>query len=95
MQNVSLRISRTRQLPSPNKYAVALLNENLNFNYDEERVSQFKGKWREEAFALPQNAPVDLEIGVGNGFHLAHYLETKKDRAIVGLELKYKPLIQT
>lgn len=96
MQDTPIRISRTRKLPSPNKYAVALLQENLSFNYDEERVLDFKGKWRSEAFATTSEAPVDLEIGVGNGFHFAHYLETAPlDRHIIGLELKYKPLIQT
>lgn len=89
------KVSSTRNLPSPNIYAVALLNENTNFNYDEERAPQFKGAWRDKAFQVAAHAPLDVEIGIGNGYHFAHYVQQNPDRNIVGFELKYKPLIQT
>ncbi|MFZ4402739.1 MAG: tRNA (guanine(46)-N(7))-methyltransferase TrmB [Pseudobdellovibrionaceae bacterium] len=39
--------------------------------------------------------PLDLEVGTGNGLHFAHYAAKHPDRLLVGLELKYKPLIQS
>jgi tRNA (guanine-N7-)-methyltransferase len=38
---------------------------------------------------------MDLEIGTGNGLHFAHHAITYPGRCLVGLELRYKPLIQT
>ncbi|MAF90461.1 MAG: tRNA (guanine-N7)-methyltransferase [Bdellovibrionaceae bacterium] len=88
-------VSKTRKLPYPNDYAVALLNDYEKNAFDEEKVLEFKGQWREKRFKEGVDSPLDLEIGTGNGFHLAHFVETNPERAIVGLELKYKPLIQT
>lgn len=89
------KITKTRKLPKPNQYAVALLNERQEFNYDEERVLEYRGNWRKLAFDTSLNQAMDLEIGTGNGFHFANYVEHNPDRLIVGMELKYKPLIQT
>jgi tRNA (guanine-N7-)-methyltransferase len=36
-----------------------------------------------------------LEIGTGNGTHFQHHAVKYPNRCLVGLELKYKPLIQT
>jgi len=83
-------ITKTKSLPNPNKYAVALMTENLDLNIDEERAPSLKGKWRQSL-----NTPLDLEIGTGNGFHFAHLVEKYPDRKILGMEIKYKPLIQT
>lgn len=88
------KISRTRDLPSPNEYVQALLGECSQWAYDEERVLDFKGQWRKE-FGVSDETPLDLEIGTGNGYHFAHRAETHSDRMLVGLELKYKPLIQS
>ncbi len=89
------KVSRTRDLPKPNLYAKALINENLEFNYDEEKCLEFKAKWRQESFGVSVDTPMDLEIGTGNGFHFAHYVQQNPDRRVLGLELKYKPLIQS
>lgn len=88
-------VSKTRNLPYPNDYAVSLLNDFDKHAYDEERVLDFKGKWRELRFESDDSLALDLEIGTGNGFHLANFVGNNPERAIVGLELKYKPLIQT
>ncbi|MFK8138466.1 MAG: tRNA (guanosine(46)-N(7))-methyltransferase TrmB [Bdellovibrionales bacterium] len=88
-------ISKTRTLPTPNHYALSLLEEYPKNAFDEEKVLQYKGKWHEKAFDVSKDSPMDLEIGTGNGFHFANYVETNPNRPIIGLELKYKPLIQT
>lgn len=91
-----LRVSRTRTIPVPNEYILALRGEYAEWSYDEERTPGFRGRWRELAFGgLPTEAPVDLEIGTGNGLHFAHYAAENPTRSLVGIELKYKPLIQS
>jgi tRNA (guanine-N7-)-methyltransferase len=89
------KVSKTRTLPHPNEYAVALLNDYPKNAIDEERILEFKGQWREKFFEKNNETPLDLEIGTGNGFHFADYVSKNTGRLIVGLELKYKPLIQT
>lgn len=39
--------------------------------------------------------PVDVEVGTGAGMHFAYYANKHPSRNLVGLELKYKPLIQS
>ena len=91
-----LRLSRTRTIPVPNEYILALQNELSEWSYDEERTPGFCGRWRELAFnGLGEDAPLDLEIGTGNGLHFAHYAAAHPERSLLGIELKYKPLIQS
>lgn len=89
------KVSKTRTLPNPNEYAQALLNDYPKNAVDEVRVLEHKGNWRSGFFEADENTPLDLEIGTGNGFHFANYVEKNPERILVGLELKYKPLIQT
>lgn len=93
-KGAQLKISRTRTIAKPNAYIVALNSEYASWAYDEERVLPLKGRWRAE-FGVDASAPLDLEIGTGNGTHFAHYAASAPQRNVVGLELKYKPLIQT
>ena len=88
------QLSKTKDVPFPNEYVRALMGECSQWAFDEERVLDLKGKWREE-FKVSSEHPVDLEIGTGNGYHFAHRARTNPDRCLVGLELKYKPLIQS
>lgn len=46
------------------------------------------------SYPLFENHALDLEIGTGNGLHFAHRAINQPQRLLVGLELKYKPLIQ-
>lgn len=78
-----------------NQYTLALDNEYRDFAFNEERAPENKGKWRSEIFRCDDSLPVDLEIGTGNGTHFKNRCERYPQRRIVGLELKYKPLIQT
>lgn len=89
------QISRTKLLKHQNYYTEALNGEFRDFAFDEERSPLNKGKWRSEIFKVSDETPIDLEIGTGNGKHFQHHAKTHADRCLVGLELKYKPLIQT
>lgn len=87
-------ISVTRTLPRPNVYTKALDGEYSHRAFNEERAPMYKGKWR-EIFNQTENYPLDLEIGTGNGFHFAEYAKNNPNRLLLGIELKYKPLIQS
>lgn len=89
------RINLTRTLPKPNAYALALDHEYKDFAFNEERAPLNKGKWRSEVFHCSSDAPLDLEIGTGAGMHFAYHAQKYPSRYLVGLELKYKPLIQS
>ena len=93
-KGAQLQLTKTRDLPSPNEYVLALLGEYSPWAFDEERAPQLKGQWREE-FKVSEDHPVDLEIGTGNGFHFGHLALSTPKRCLVGIELKYKPLIQS
>ena len=82
-------------MPNPNIYVQGLLGEYSPWSYDEERAPTFRGEWRSKAFGVGPDAPVDLEIGTGNGLHFAHHAATHPQRCLIGLELRYKPLIQS
>ena len=94
-QKSKVRISLTRGLPNPTEYVQLLEGELNQWAFNEERAPTFKGKWREVVFKVPNDKPLDLEIGTGNGYFFAHHANAHPERCFVGIELKYKPLIQT
>ncbi len=89
------QVSLTKSLPKPNPYVLALENDYKDYAFSEERVLGFKGKWHSDVFKVPHETYVDLEIGTGNGVHFQHYVASNPTRCLIGIELKYKPLIQT
>ncbi len=89
------RVSKTRTIPLPNAYIKALYGEFGDYCLDEEAAPLKKGVWRSDVFHASAGTPLDLEIGTGNGYHFAHRAFSFRDRLILGLELKYKPLIQS
>jgi len=90
-----LRVSRTKTIPVPNAYVKAIYGEFAQWTYDEERTPEFRGKWRGEAFGVSDQVPLDLEIGTGNGLHFANQAMKHPERCLLGIELRYKPLIQS
>jgi tRNA (guanine-N7-)-methyltransferase len=88
------QINKTKLLPRPNYYTLALDGEFAHSAFSEERAPAHKGKWR-EVFGASQDAPLDLEIGTGNGTFFQHHCLKNPNRKVLGIELKYKPLIQT
>ena len=90
-----LRVSKTKSIPDPNLYIKAIYGEYSAWTFDEEATPLLKGQWREKAFAAPVETPLDLEIGTGNGLHFADLAARHPNRLVLGLELRYKPLIQS
>src|SRR3954465_7470554 len=96
MENLARReINITRTLPKPNQYALALDGQYAYAAFNEERAPLNKGKWRSEVFKCSEETPMDLEIGTGNGFFFADRAFSNPQRKLLGIEVKYKPLIQT
>jgi tRNA (guanine-N7-)-methyltransferase len=89
------RMALTRNLLHPTEYVHLMNGEFSKWAFNEERGPGFKGRWREDAFGVAANAPIDLEIGTGNGYHFAHMAKARPDRNVLGIELKFKPLIQS
>lgn len=89
------RINSTRLLPRQNAYTLAINNEYKEFAFDEERAPLNKNKWRSNVFKCEESMPMDVEVGTGAGMHFSHHANKFPNRLLVGLELKYKPLIQS
>src|SRR4051812_21145301 len=87
-QKSKVRISRTRDLPNPTEYVQLLEGELREWAFNEERAPIFRGKWRAEVFKVAVEAPLDLEIGTGNGYFFAHHANKSAARSFVGIELK-------
>lgn len=90
-----LNIRKTTEISKPHYYVRALMNEYSQWAFDETRALDYKGEWRGAVFHEKPEAPMDLEIGTGNGYFFAHRAKTHPNRCLVGLELKFKPAIQT
>jgi tRNA (guanine-N7-)-methyltransferase len=89
------RMALTRDLRHPTEY-VRLMNEDLSqWAFNEERAVKMVGKWRAEVLKTSAAHPLDLEIGTGNGYHFAHLAKSNPERSLVGIEIKFKPLIQS
>ena len=89
------QMALTRNLRRPTQYVELLNGEFSRWAFNEERAPLFKGNWRKEVFAVAGDHPMDLEIGTGNGFHFAHLAHEHPERTLIGIELKFKPLIQS
>src|SRR5690606_39261482 len=88
------RLAKTKDLKNPNEYVLAMTGELAAWAFHEERAPLYKGRWRSEVFKASPDIAMDLEIGTGNGFHFAEHARRYPERALVGMELKYKPLVQ-
>lgn len=88
------RLVETKTLPKPTEYASALNGEYAQWAFDEERAKEHRGHWR-KLYGADSSVPLDLEIGTGNGYFFAHRAIAEPQRLLVGMEVKYKPLIQS
>lgn len=95
IQTPRRRINITQDLPKQNAYTLALNGEFSHVAFDEVRAPLNKGQWRTGVFKTEAHPPMDLEVGTGNGTYFAHHATQNPHRLLVGLELKYKPLIQS
>lgn len=89
------RVSSSKNFDHPTEYVKMLQGEFSDNAFDEEVAPKFKGQWRSDVFKVGSQHPLDLEIGTGNGYHFAHLAQVHSDRSLVGIELKFKPLIQS
>ncbi len=86
---------RTRsQVCDVNPYVEQMFNEFKDWSFDEKAI-QYKGNWRSQVFQTSEDTPFDLEIGTGNGTHFAQITENYPERVFLGLELKFKTLVQS
>lgn len=92
--NPSVRLVKSQNLPNPNKYVLMMQDEYKDWVFNEENVTKQKGVWR-KLLNLTEDAPLDLEIGTGNGYFFADYTKRNPNRTLLGMELKFKPLIQS
>ena len=86
------QISLTKNIKHPNHYIQALYKEKWVF--DEETAVSYKGKWK-SLFDKNLSDSLHLEIGCGNGKHFASLCLNNSQDRFLGIELKYKALIQT
>ncbi len=93
--NSKIRLTPSRAFPKPNEYVLALEGEYRQWAFSEERAPQNRGQWHDQVFGVHASSPLDLEIGTGNGNFFAHRAHLHPDRCLVGIELKFKPLIQS
>jgi tRNA (guanine-N7-)-methyltransferase len=71
---------------------VKMLCEDYNGDaLTEEQGAANKGKWAE---VFGNSNPIDLEIGTGSGHFFAYQTLKEPQRNLLGIELKFKPLIQ-
>ncbi len=87
------QINSSASLPKPNIYVLALQKEYKDFVVSEESAHHYQGLWSSAIFA--NNNPIDLEIGTGNGLFFTEHLLKNPNRNLLGVELKFKPLVQT
>lgn len=90
-----LKLNLTRELKHQNEYTTALLEDLSSHAFSEEKAPLNKGLWRSKIFNQSEDVSLDVEIGTGNGTHFASYCKNNPSRMAVGIEIKYKPLIQT
>jgi tRNA (guanine-N7-)-methyltransferase len=77
-----------------NPYVELMYTEFKDWSFDE-KASKNKGRWRSAVYKADEKTPLDLEIGTGNGTHFAQLTENYPERLFLGLELKFKTLVQS
>lgn len=77
-----------------NPYVELMYKDFAKWSFDE-KAGENRGKWRSEIFECSDDRPLDLEIGTGNGTHFAKLTKKFPERCFLGLELKYKTLVQS
>ena len=77
-----------------NPYVELMYTEFKDWSFDETAFEN-RGLWRSKVFSCDHERPLDLEIGTGNGTHFAKLTENFSERNFIGLELKFKTLVQS
>lgn len=88
-------MQKTRYVEFRNPYVKTARQQEGNCLFLEKLARSKRGNWRKSTFSVAETAPLDLEIGTGNGEFLAHYAAANPRRYVLGIERKYKPLMQS
>jgi tRNA (guanine-N7-)-methyltransferase len=88
-------LQKTRYLEFRNPYVAIAQQEEERGVFLEEAARARRGNWRKSTFDVAEQTPLDLEIGVGNGEFLAHHASLHPERCVLGIERKFKPLVQS
>ena len=87
-------LRRTRFVEHRNPY-VSIAEREENGLHLESAARAHRGEWRKSTFNAPSQMPLDVEIGTGNGEFLAHHSAAHPERCVLGIERKFKPLVQS
>lgn len=86
-----MHLRLTRMISKPHPYVKMLRDDFNDVALTEEQGALNRGSWS----SIYGNAnPIDLEIGTGSGHFFSHYAGQNPDRNLLGVEVKFKPLIQ-
>jgi tRNA (guanine-N7-)-methyltransferase len=88
-------LRKTRYEEFRNPYVSMAKQEEENGVFLEEAARARRGDWRKSTFDVAPQTPLDLEIGVGNGEFLSHHGAEHPERCVLGIERKFKPLVQS
>jgi tRNA (guanine-N7-)-methyltransferase len=88
-------LQKTRYVEFRNPYVAIAQQEEDRGVFLEEAARARRGDWRKSTFNVAEQTPLDLEIGVGNGEFLAHHANLHPERCVLGIERKFKPLVQS
>jgi tRNA (guanine-N7-)-methyltransferase len=88
-------LEKTRYMEFRNPYVEMARQQEEQGVFLEEAARARRGDWRKSTFDVAEQTPLDLEIGVGNGEFLAHHGAVNPQRCVLGIERKFKPLVQS
>lgn len=88
-------LQKTRYVEFRNPYVSIAQQEEENGVFLEDAARARRGNWCKSTFGVSDDTPLDLEIGVGNGEFLAHHAASHPERCVLGIERKFKPLVQS
>lgn len=86
---------KTKDIKNPNTYIQALQSHLKPYFLSEEQAVQWKGQWRKKLAFKSCKPKLHLEIGTGTGKHFSQLCSSQNQDCFVGIEIKYKPLVQT
>lgn len=93
-KGASLKLNLSKNIAKPNIYAQQMYGKYADFIFDEVSGKKWKGLWKDKVFNN-LNGRLHLEIGTGTGLHIAGQSVQNSNDSFIGIELKYKPLIQS
>ncbi|MEO6907075.1 MAG: tRNA (guanosine(46)-N7)-methyltransferase TrmB [Abditibacteriaceae bacterium] len=88
-------LQKTQYVEFRNPYVAIAQQEEERGVFLEDAARARRGDWHKSTFNVTEQTSLDLEIGVGNGEFLAHHAASHPERCMLGIERKFKPLVQS